>query len=778
MAFDPVHPLLNEAPALRMLVLLAVLLLGATLWTYAGLAGASPWRLLILVSLRCLALLLALLALLRPSLSFSERNREQGVLYVAVDASESMGVADNKDGQSRWDALTRDLAASSLEFERLRRDANIETVFVRFGDGTTEFLPGQPGQPDLKRTDTGQMLRTLFERRGGRGRPVALFVLSDGADTGGPDGANEQARAWQRAACPVHTFAYGNPSAGERPRDVRIVSLTTEPLVPAGGELKVSVRVDAPGFMGYKVQLRLFVEDKERHRDREALSTVVTLSREADNVYELVVPAPVREGEYRVTVRADHPDQPDQPLPGEVNATNNRQSTYITVSREGLRVLLIDKRRGWEPQGIYDALAGERRLTIRTVWLGSTQPAAAGAADPFELDSQRPDVVILGDVSPAQVNAARADAVKRLAELVTDSEHPTGLIVLGGYAAFGNGDWPNTPLGKLFPCRNPVEKGQLEGNFHLEPKKAGLDEASYRSLLLLRDGAPDSKAAWDALRSLDGLSKLGEPDPKFEFVLAQASSGGKMVPVLVAGKAGGGRVLAFAGTTTYRWRSDAQGRDSHSRFWKQLVAWVANQQEPESTVRITPATRRLPVRRELRFGVQMFGKGGRRLEPVQTTMEVVDADGKTQARPTLTPSTPAELRGLFNGAAQPGEYRLKVTATANDPPGEGNARTVTGTSEVRFEIYDDDIEATRLGADHDALRDLAASGGGRFHAQPANDLPLALRELEGVAEAQDRRHVSPDWRSKDTSLFLMAYVALFALTLSSEWGLRRKWGLI
>ena len=63
---------------------------------------------------------------------------------------------------------------------------------------------------------------------------------------------------------------------------------------------------------------------------------------------------------------------------------------------------------------------------------------------------------------------------------------------------------------------------------------------------------------------------------------------------------GKGRVLAFAGDTTYRWRTlglpeKQTGVEAHARFWKQTMLWLARQEEGEGFVWVKPDLRRLPA---------------------------------------------------------------------------------------------------------------------------------------------------------------------------------------
>ena len=50
------------------------------------------------------------------------------------------------------------------------------------------------------------------------------------------------------------------------------------------------------------------------------------------------------------------------------------------------------------------------------------------------------------------------------------------------------------------------------------------------------------------------------------------------VPLLVAGEYGGGRVLAFAGDSTWQWWRQGQSA-VHRRFWRQVVLWLARRDD-------------------------------------------------------------------------------------------------------------------------------------------------------------------------------------------------------
>ena len=84
-------------------------------------------------------------------------------------------------------------------------------------------------------------------------------------------------------------------------------------------------------------------------------------------------------------------------------------------------------------------------------------------------------------------------------------------------------------------------------------------------------------------------------------------------PILVAQDYGKGRVLAFAGDSTWRWaRSTPESQSKHGRFWRQMVVWLARAELAGGTVFVRPEERDLFLGSELGFRVGVRSKGERR----------------------------------------------------------------------------------------------------------------------------------------------------------------------
>src|SRR5438067_1651033 len=148
-SIDPAWPW-SSAGGPWALVLLALVLTALTVWTYRGVRGATRRRVTVLIVLRLAALVVACLAVLRPSLAYQEDRQLPSLLIVAADASQSMSIQDLHDGLSRWDYLRSLLRDCGPELQRLRDEQQVSIAAYRFAGDVSEFDP--EGRADGKRT--------------------------------------------------------------------------------------------------------------------------------------------------------------------------------------------------------------------------------------------------------------------------------------------------------------------------------------------------------------------------------------------------------------------------------------------------------------------------------------------------------------------------------------------------------------------------------------------------------------------------------------------------
>lgn len=755
----------------------------------AGNASDARQRLLVL-SLRLLAFALAFIALVRPSLGWSEGSEVRSTILLSIDASQSMSVMDEVPNASRWVHLLAQLDAARPAITKLR-DTGTDVQMVRFADKVTDWDASLP--PDGSTTDIGGMLRDLFERRDPRALPRAVLVVSDGAEHG--LGAMTEAVRWGNAPCPVTTFACGSATTTLKQNDVAITSITTspQPTVPMKGKLTVRLTVDARGYENQPLKVRLRIEDKNKGTDRELLARDEHLPLTTGNELRLEAFAPEQPGEYLLRAVVE-PAEPD------AAPANNTIETFVTVSREGMNVLLVDRSR-FEPVFIYDALTAAG-VNVVPVWVRSgskvrsgnvgeqggspprfqpsqTLPALDGTGV-LKLDDQPYDAIILGDVAPEQLRALDPQSLEKIEKQLARG---TGLLLLGGYNSFGPA-WRGTPLEAAFPI-DLSEQKQDDTATRMVPTDDGRRVARY--LFRIEDGddkeyegpggGGKSLAAWEKLEKLQGRSVIRLPDkPRgTETVLAKTTSG---EPLLISGIYGSdrkavARVVAFGGDTTYRWVRDEDSRRRFERFWRQMLLWLGRQEDAEGGVWVRPdaTTRRIAVGSDLSFRVGLRGKGGMDIQGGTFTADVTAPDGTSSRVPLNRGAN--ETRGVFVATRQAGIYRIDVKGSGKEQSGA----EISGTASARVIAFDEDLERSRVAADPDFLQKLSVAGGGEAHRVEAlKDVLDRLAASPGAADLSRQRH-APDWRTTGRSSFLMGFVLTFCTVVCIEWGLRRLWGM-
>jgi uncharacterized membrane protein len=755
-AADPAWPWSLPRVGMPALAVVAIVLTLLTLWTYRG---ATPRRVAVVVALRLLALFLALITLLRPAFAFRDDLKVPSTLILVADRSASMSVRDEVDNKSRWATLQRALGACRDQLDRLRDEHNMTIVLAQFAEEVADY--DAEAQPDGQRTDFGRMLHTLHQRYSAEPHLRGLLILSDGADNGTLYPALAEAARWRGLGCPVSTFALGQPTTRIDQRDIAITTLTPEPApVPIKGKLTVRATLDAPGFENREVQLHLLIDSEEKK------TQTVRLPKSIGNEVEMTIDAPATQGEYKLTLRAD-------PLLGEATTANNEISTYLTVTKEGLSVLVVGRLQT-ELSFIRSALAGDPRFRLFESVRQTSKAGSPGETDLFQFDKQAYDVIILGDVSAERLRAASPNADAKIEELVREKR--VGLLMTGGADSLGR-DWQGTKIAGALPVE--LDGTQSDERISFVPTREGLNNFVLR----LSANPKESEQLWARLNDpsnrclLDGYTRLGRVK-RGAVVLARAKDRDTGPPLLVQQTYGHGRTAALAVDTTWRWHrlglpKSTEGQELHARFWKQLVIFLAQQEDQGGAVWVKPDVRRLAAGGKVSFAVGLRGKTGIDLPEGKFEVTVVPPDGG-QPEPVPTARERDGQRGTFWKTDKPGEYTLKVHGTGKDVDGQ----TVEDTKTARFLVYRDDTELLRQAADHDFLTKLASAGGGKFYR--ADDLPKVLRELERAAPAAGRQKAVywPDWRRATLGGFLPGLFMAFVAVLGLEWGLRRYWGMV
>jgi hypothetical protein len=747
--FDPIGPW-------PVLVGASLVVLWLTLWAYSlRLKGTSGrWR-FVALSLRLAALLLCLLAALRPSVLLKEKKQEGASIVFLLDDSTSMLIGDEARQRTRWEVAKRALEEARKVAKTLGRD--LDTRAYRFDSSLTELKeedgkeaePKAADEPKGRETALGSAMEEAQKRvRESTGKRIArLVVFSDFASNHGINPLQAAQRLKQEGV-PVVTVGLGSENAAAAPRDISLREVVTNEKVFVKNQVEVRGNMMVHGFANQRLEVELYVEGQET----PVAKTTIKVPESAENVPITGLRfIPQTAGDKLLTLKVAKQE-------GEFLVSNNEISTFLTVQSGGLNVLYI---RGphfsWEPRYLGPAIGQSPDIRVETVIVRDRPSGDVGVIDDAAFAWGRYDGYILGDVAAEHFTARQQ---KMLVDVVKKGG---GMIMLGGLSSFGPGGWGETPLAEILPVEVHLADGQLEPEDSIKfvPTTIGLD--SY----VLQVGANKTETAriWDSMHPIQGTNLFGQPKATAEILASGAEPHAE--PLLISMKVGNnGRVLAFGGETWVWARASEEGRLAHRKFWRQVIFWLAHKEnQSDSQVKLALDRRRLNVGERLELTATARDGKGAAIPGVRYECKI-EREGSEPATVPVDMYTQGDegraTRYANEQLAKPGTYAATVTATKDGQE--------IGHATVRFLVYQDDRELENPSADLKLAREIAEITGG----EAVNPEKLSTY-LKGIDRSVASTNVTlSEHRVWDNWPFLLLFTAL----LTIEWWVRKRHGWV
>lgn len=717
----------------------------------------SRRRRMTLVALRLGVVVLAIFAMLRPALVQTKSKRQSATLVVLADRSRSMLISDSVGGKTRWDVLTSMLDESLPTLRKIGDD--LELKFYSFDSVLHEVDWSRGGldlgkEPDGQQTAIGAALDEMLRREAGK-RLAGVILLSDGAQRAYAPRDMAPQRPVRRLAdlgYPLYAFPFGQARGLGQARDVAVKDFSINETVYVKNELTARGTVRIDGFAGRQIPVQLLMEDGAGKLEAVAGTELVARQNGEAVPIELTT-LPQTPGEFKVTLRAAN-------QPGELVTTNNEMSTFVSVLKGGINVLYLEGALRIDPKYLRLSLDASPDIKVDFVRIDQRDPKQRPVNLEERFQRGKYDVYLIGDVDSSYFTPAELQA---LAKAVREG---AALAMLGGVHSFGPGGYQDTPLRDLLPLAMDARERQrvgdairpdvhLAGPLKMRPTRP-LGERHY--LMGLAEGS-DRARMWDKLPPLEGANKFGQPKPAAQ-VLAETPDG---KPLLIVQEAGG-RVMAFAGDTTWHWWMEGF-EAQHKRFWRQAILWLARKDElSDGNVWIKLAQRRFGPNQRVEFTAGAQSPQGEALGDAKLRAEVLLPDGTKQPLNLVQQGDHAV--GVFEGTQNAGDYAIAVSAERAGAP--------IGTARSRFLVFEQDLELDNAVADPTLLASLAAMtkdvGGKSLAPEELPDLLRRIQEKPLEMEVETLVKHTP-W---DTWPFFLLFIGL----ISTEWYLRKKWGLV
>jgi uncharacterized membrane protein len=733
------------------LVLSALLLLGP------GRSRAGFGRRLVLATIRAVLIALVIVAMLRPTLVYTETIKQPATLAVVLDHSRSMSVHDALNGKSRWDAMRESLAAAGPALRELTRDFELKAFTFDRETHAVEAPRGQfnlPSTADGQETAIGSALEDVLRAVAGK-RLLGVVLMSDGAQRAlAPRDLLPQiaAAGLKHQGDPLFTVVLGQSRGLGEAQDIAVKDLVAPQTVFVKNELSIGGHIRVDGYVNREIPVRFLFETAP------GKMTVVGEQKLRATSDGQLLPVtfsyiPEAPGEYKLTLEAVR-------QPGELVTTNNELSTFVNVLKGGLNVLYLEGTPRVEQKFLRRALDASRDIKVDYVRLDAREPELRPADLAERFRPGKYDVYIIGDVDSS---AFQDGELQTLAETVN---HGAGLIMLGGFHSFGPGGYGETPLADVIPVAmdrferqklgDPVRSDvHLPGPLHMQPTARGLRHFA----VTLAASPAENEALWAKLPELEGANQFLKTSPAAE-VLADAD-GQANKPLLVQQTVGRGRVMALAVDSTWHWWMHGF-ESAHKRFWRQVVLWLARKDSAqEGDVWLRLDKRRFAPSDAVDFQAGARAATGEPVKDAEFKVEVIPPSGHRIAVPAVRQAE--QVSGSFHDARDPGDYTLEVTAARNGQ--------TLGTARARFMVFPQDLELDNAAADPVAMESLATMTGGRLVAP--EQLPELIRELTRLTQ-----HLEVQQETKKTFWDGWPFFLGLIGTMTVEWYLRKRWGLV
>jgi uncharacterized membrane protein len=740
-SFSPIGPW-------PLLVGASLVVLWLTLWAYSlRLRGTSGrWR-MVALSLRLLALLLCLLAALRPSVVIKEKKRQGASIVFLLDDSTSMLIGDEVRGKTRWSVAKQTLDEAQKIAQNLSRELDVKVY--RFALGLKEPKdpdPKEPDEPKGRETALGSAMLEAQKRQEGK-RIARLVVLSDFASNHGINPL-EAARRLKGTGVPVITVGLGTENAGAGPRDIALRDVVTSQAVFVKNQVEVRGNLLARGFANQRLDVELYVEGQET----PVAKTLIKVPESADTVPITGLRfIPQSAGDKLLTLKVAKQE-------GELLVSNNQISTFVTVLSGGLNVLYLHGPNfSWDYRFLMRAIGTSPDIQIEGILLRRPAEGDVGGVEDAQFAQGRYNVYVLSDIASdfftRRQHKLLADAVKKGA----------GLIMLGGRSSFGPGGWGETELAEILPAEVHLGDDQLEpeGGIKFVPTTIGLN--SY--VLQVGANKTDTARIWESMHPIQGTNRFGQPKGIAEILAS--TPGPNPEPLMLSMTVGNnGRVLVYGGETWVWARATEEGRLAHHKFWRQVIFWLAHKEnQSESQVKLSLDHRRLSVGERVELTATVRDGKGAPIPGVRYECKIEREGSDPATVPVDMYSQGDEGRGTAYAneqLAKPGTYMATVIATRDGKE--------IGRDTGRFLVYQDDRELENPSADLKLAREIAEITSG----EPVNPEKLTAY-LKGVDQSVYTVIVSPsEYKVWDNWPFLLIFTALLTL----EWWLRKRHGWV
>lgn len=701
----------------------------------------------VLLSLHLLSILLLVFILFNPAYRKENYKEDKKSLAILVDSTWSMNLPGNSDTEKRIDSIKTYLRNNESILTNFEEDFYIQYYLL-----DRELKPSSldsilSGQPRGSATSIGRALKSLSSTN--KSAVDAAILITDGADK--EHTSEDFGEILKEIDFPINTVT---PVMEENNYDVWIEKIKSNEVAFLRYPFSVDVTIKSNNNEAIQVPVSLYEGDK-LVAIKEA-----TINKEANdaNIKFDVTPLSLGRKIYTVSVPV---------LSEELITENNQQSFYTDVIINKIRVLHVAGRPSWDVKFLRKALKRNPNVDLVSFFILRDPSDLVFASErelsliPFpvneifssELDTF--DIVIFQDFH-FQPYGIFGFHLNNLKDYV--SRDGGAFLMIGGSNSFNSGNYGRTSVSDILPVELDYTPKTLSGTISSRKFHPNLtDIGKSHPITRILPNKAKNERHWEQMPELEGLNIVQGLTPSAMTLLSTEDS----QPVFAIDNIGNGKVAGFMSDSSWKWNF-AKGGDGnisplYDKFWNRLFLWFVN--DPElSDVKI-------------RSDKPIYNPGDIAIIEITTlTPESINKeslpnltfpDGKEQ-KIDIESVSDNRYRGEFK-VEDDGIYRISIV-----PAGEsGEYQNLTRTETI-FIVEPPEKEVKGPTENRELLKLIADKTAGRFITIEDNLDKLNL-------DSSKKKTITG---YKTEKLWDNPFIFLLIIgMLSSEWILRRRWGL-
>ncbi|MCA9096826.1 MAG: hypothetical protein KDA36_00495, partial [Planctomycetaceae bacterium] len=608
------------------------------------------------------------------------------------------------------------------------------------------------GSPIIRRTDLVELLKQIRDESGKEDLAGAV-ILTDGRHS--VDSKEDPRDLVAQLRIPLYLVPIGR---GEMKRDIILHHLHAPRSVVQKDKILIEGIATAYRCAGEGCDVQLLEGGKVIDSKQVAFK-----NDQEDQRFQFDVPTEqIGRREFVLRIPA---------IENENSQDNNFSKVGVDVTDAVLTILVSDGRARWEYQYLVNLFRRQDRVEFDQLKF-SPRPQGTGKREqthefPRTVEEwSQYRVVILGDVSPRQLNQESQEALRRYIV-----ERGGCLVVIAGHH-----DMPQAFAGEPLEELLPVETSQ-----GFAPSREGYriemtTEGKTADVMQLSDDLATTEGIWREMSAslpIYFLSTYHKPKPTSQVLLrALPVNGGEASEESAAflswQQVGAGRVAYLSSPATYQLRL-RNGDKFHHRFWGQLVRWISSggTLSGSKCVKLMADKSHYSQGDEAQITVELSDENGKPVSEGTPILDVIRG-GEVQSNVSLAadPKVPGKYLGKFAGEST-GQYTFRVRG----PDVERLLAEEKYPNPVQIEItYEPGLDRELLDprSDRPLLEHLAEQTGGMVLE------PTALADLSSVINLKPRT-VETKQRTPLWDRWWCLWVILGCLSL--EWIIRKQVGL-